>query len=74
MFNRGAGRATQRARPAEPNFEHCAQRKTRGEIEASDPHHVANFDKFSNFRLMAQTLRPFKLLTQNFLGPLVFRI
>jgi hypothetical protein len=40
------------------------ERKARGEILVSDCHHVMNFDEFSNFRTMAQTLRSFKLLTE----------
>ena len=56
------------------DFEHCAQRRARGEIVVPDLHHVKNFDKFSNFRAMAQTWEPFKLLTHNFLEPLAFRI
>ena len=56
------------------DFEHCAQCKTRGEIQASDGHHVAKFHDFLNFRTIDQTWSSFKLLTPNFPEPLVFGI
>ena len=56
------------------NFEHCAQRRTRGEIWVPDPHHVMNFHDFLNFRAMGRNLTQLELFTGNFLEALPFRI
>ena len=56
------------------DFEHCAQRRTRGEIRVPDPHHVMNFHEFSNYRVTGRNLEPLELFTINFLEALPFRI